>query len=334
MRIAMVTSVESDIPVVDLSGALSDEGHEVAVHSARVVPHGDGPGEWLQSFVTTLREQWSDSRPEIVHTHSWTAGLAALFAAQPLDIPVVHTFHDITHGPSGRLDVERAVCRGVARVVAMSGGELPTLLRLGVKRSKIAVVPYGVDHRRFAPEGPLALRGSTHRLVTAAPNGLPVELVAALRSLPEAELLVLDGPPSVDELAARLGVADRVVRLATVADHLPLLFRSADIVVCGPWCDRPSVLAVQAMACRVAVVSTTTTGGMADVVVDRVTGMIPDQRGPAGLTRLLGGLLADHARRESYAVAGSDRALARYGIDRAAGDIAGVYASAVHCGLS
>ncbi|MEU6153184.1 glycosyltransferase [Actinosynnema sp. NPDC047251] len=329
----MVTSVESDIPVVDLSSALSGEGHEVVVHSARIAADDKGPGQRLQSFVTTLREQWSDSSPEVVHTHSWTAGLAALFAARPLGIPVVHTFHDAGRGPVERVNVERAVCRSAVRVVATSGDELPALLRLGVERSKVSVVPYGVDRRRFAPEGPSALRGSTHRIVTAAPDGLPHELVTALRALPEAELLVLDGTPAVDDLAEELGVADRVVRLAAADDDLPALFRSADIVVCGPWCERPSVLAMQAMACGVAVVSTMTTEGMADVVVNHVTGMIPSQRGTGGLSRLLNGLLVDTARREAYAIAGTDRVSARYGIERVAGGIAEVYASAVHCGL-
>ncbi|CCH32095.1 glycosyltransferase [Actinosynnema sp. NPDC047251] len=325
MRIAMVTSVESDLPVVDLSGALTGSGHHVVVHSTRAAEES-GPQRQLESFVAALRESWAAEPPDVVHAHRWTSGLAAMVAARPLDIPIVHTYQDTTRAPAERVDVERAVCRSAARVVATSDDDLPALLRLGVRRASIAVVPYGVDWNRFTPDGPRVPRGSAHRILTAASHGVPRELVAAVHALPDAELVVFDGPPPAAGPAAADG---RVVRVQAGPGDLPALVRSADIVVCGPWCDRPSILAMQAMACGVAVVSTTSVGGMSDVVVHRVAGMVPAQGGPGGLVRVLSGLLADHARREAYAIAGIDRVLARYGLDRVAEDIADVYASAV-----
>ncbi|MEV0676034.1 glycosyltransferase family 4 protein [Actinosynnema sp. NPDC050436] len=322
-----MTRVDQDPPVVDLAGALTTAGHEVDVHAAGT---GGSRASELDAVVSALRDRWTADPPDVVHTHRRTSGLAALLAARPLGIPVVHTHQDMANTPAALANMERAICRSTTRVVATSAADLPVLVRFGVRRSRIAVVPYGVDPARFTPEGPRAVQRSPFRLLTAASAWaeVPEALVAAVRTLPDVELVVLDGPPSVDETAARLGVADQVTRVAGHTGELPSLLRSADIVVCGPWHDRPSVLALRAMACGVAVVGTTSAGGLSDVVVHGVTGLLPAQRARTGLVRVLRALLTDHGRREAYAVAGADRVLARYTLDHVAAQLTDVYTAA------
>src|SRR3954471_10385928 len=69
------------------------------------------------------------SRPDVVHSHFWMSGLAALTAARRLHLPVVHTFHalgvvkrryqgDGDPSPPERMEVERDIVRDAERIVA------------------------------------------------------------------------------------------------------------------------------------------------------------------------------------------------------------------------
>src|SRR5215204_3388024 len=131
MRIAMVSEHASPLAVLGgvdaggqnvhvaaLASALGRRGDEVVVHTRRDDPdlerrvplapgvevdHVDaGPAcelpkdgllPYMGEFGEVLREQWSAEPPDIVHSHFWMSGLAALQAARGLGIPVVHTFH-------------------------------------------------------------------------------------------------------------------------------------------------------------------------------------------------------------------------------------------------
>ena len=140
---------------------------------------------------------------------------------------------------------------------------------------------------------------------------------AALTADPEARRLA--------EHARASGVAERVHLLGQVErDQVPELLRSADVVVCTPWYDPFGTVALEAMACGVPVVATAV-GGMADTVVDRVTGRLVPPGRPDLLARTLRAVLADPALRAGYGAAGADRAVSRYTWDRAARDTLRVY---------
>jgi glycosyltransferase involved in cell wall biosynthesis len=368
------TSGPPDRHVVRLAAGLVRQGHRVAVytrdgHPPRPLADGldvvgvpagpadgldgsDGePPRYLGRFGDGLAERWGPEPPDVVHAHGWTAGLAAVLAATVAGVPVVQAYHGLTaagrpHGGAGegsgksRARWERMVGQRAQHVVASCTDEVGALLRMGVPRTRIAVVPAGVDLTRFNPDGPAARRQSGHRLVVVGGSLAPATgmdtVVSALRGLTDTELLVVGGPPDgrlgdhphARRLMARAGaagVAGQVRLLGPVpVERLPAVLRSADAAVCVPWCDPWGTAALEAMACGLPVVAAPV-GALADTVVDGVTGVYVPPRRPDLLARAVRRLLADGGMRFAFGVAGRDRAQARYSWDRIATDVASVY---------
>src|ERR1700684_1309629 len=162
--------------------------------------------ERVPAFSGPLREHWHRERPDVVHAIRWTSGLAALAAARDLDIPVVQEFsslgvterrHRARTGAkadgvaAARLRLEPAIGRSATAVVATNSAEVSDLTGLGVHRSSIRMVPWGVDTDLFTPEGPAAKRNDRPRLLTAADlrERQPLEtLLRALTRVPAAGL--------------------------------------------------------------------------------------------------------------------------------------------------
>jgi glycosyltransferase involved in cell wall biosynthesis len=217
------------------------------------------------------------------------------------------------------------------------------LRRLGLSRDRVSIVPCGVDTTVFTPRGPVAPRTGRPRLLVL---GRLVErkgqedAVRALAAVPDAELVVVGGPPAgaVDAdpevrrlraVAASLGVADRLVFAGSVGRvDVPAWIRSADVVLAVPWYEPFGITPLEAMACGRPVVATAV-GGLQDSVADGVTGDLVPPRDPARLGEVLAALLADDARRAAYGAAGVRRARARYRWARVAADTEAVYRQAL-----
>jgi glycosyltransferase involved in cell wall biosynthesis len=285
-----------------------------------------------------------------VHAHFWMSGLASVAAAGARAIPIVQTFHALGSvkrrhqgaadtSPPQRIELERALCRNVAHVVATCSDEVFELRRLGLPADRVSVVPCGVDTSVFTPRGPGAPRSGRPRLLVL---GRLVErkgqddAVRALAAVPDAELVVVGGPPAdaldadpevrrLRAVAASAGVADRLVFIGSVArEDVPAWVRSADVVLAVPWYEPFGITPLEAMACGRPVVATAV-GGLVDSVVDGVTGDLVPPRDPAALGRALAALLADGERRAAYSAAGVERARSRYRWSRVVADTAAVY---------
>src|SRR4051794_9395591 len=270
MRIAMVSEHASplaalggvdaggqNVHVASLAAALGRRGDEVVVHTRRDSPAlprrvafapgvevdhvGAGPARdvrraallpYMAAFADELREQWAAEPPDVVHSHFWMSAVAALAAAGPLGIPVVHTFHALgivkrrhqgarDTSPPGRVEIERSIARSVDRVVAPCPDGVFGLGRMGAARRRIGVVPCGVDVSRFPPRGRAETRTPGRRRLVAAcrlveRKGIADAIAAlALAQAPDAELHVAGGP----EREARAGHA-QAQRLRGLADEL------------------------------------------------------------------------------------------------------------------
>ncbi|TQM84883.1 glycosyltransferase involved in cell wall biosynthesis [Saccharothrix saharensis] len=375
MRISVVSAHASPLPVLgdaeeggqdvhvaDLAAALVTAGHDVVVHTRRDSPrapavvrsrhgydvvhvpagppspvHPDDLLPHLDEFTRFLRAQWRADRPDVVHAHYWTSGVASVLAANGLDLPVVQTFHSLgavaqqagDEGvPEARLSTERLIGREASRVVAQSTDERAQLVGLGVARTRVAVVPPGVDVRRFKPDGPTLNRTLPHRLVS--PSAGADDVITALRSVWDTELVVVGGRAEdvrgLREHARACGVGDRVRLVGRVPRvAMPALLRSSDVVVCAG--ADGAVTPLEAMACGVPVVAATV-GGATDTVVDGVTGLLVPPDDPRTLARVLRPLLADEARRDAYGIAAADRVEARYSTARIATETVRVYQQA------
>jgi glycosyltransferase involved in cell wall biosynthesis len=109
---------------------------------------------------------------------------------------------------------------------------------------------------------------------------------------------------------------------------MPRWYRSADVVVCPPWYEPFGLTPLEAMACGVPVVATSV-GGLADTVVDGLTGDLVRPRDPRALGAAIRRLLGDNMRRLAYATAALDRARQCYTWKRCAAQLAGVYGALV-----
>ncbi|MEE6257114.1 glycosyltransferase [Plantactinospora sonchi] len=312
--------------------------------TGELVPHVPELGRWLT-------ERWTGEwTPEVVHGHFWIGGLAAASAVRETVIPIVQTFHSLgaeqlRHlgrdyaGPGQRIPLELALTRVVDMAVAQSSDEVDELTRMGLQRASVVVVPTGVDTDLFTPEGEAAPRDVRPRILAAGglnPGHGHEDLIRALRLVGDAELVITGGPPGgtlnnhaearrLREVAEQSGVADQIRLVGPVPhDEMPAWYRSADLVACTPRYACAGRVPLEAMACGVPVVGYAT-GGIADTVVDEVTGRLVQ----AGDIRTLGitlrRLLAADAERFAYGHAAVDRARCSYTWDRTASALERLY---------
>src|SRR5262245_28844866 len=358
-----------------LAGALAKAGHKVTVYNSRDAPNQpdvvsvssrfavrhvpagsskdvrtDDLLPHMGNFGGHLADSWSTEPPDVVHAHGWTSGLAALVGVRDLGLPVVQAFPTLgvverrhqdgkDTNPAARQRLETAIAKDADAVIATSSEELFELIRMGVPRHAIHVVPCGVDLDQFTVDGPRAERSARPRLLVVSRlverKGVDT-VIEALRAVPRAELLVAGGPPAnglrrdsevrrLRTIARDCGVARRVKFLGQLPHaEIPVLMRSADAVVCVPWYEPFGMVPLEAMACGVPVV-VSAVGGLVDSVIDGTTGVhVPPQR-PDILASALRDLLADPTAGEGYGIAGSDRARSRYAWQRIGRETLGIY---------
>jgi D-inositol-3-phosphate glycosyltransferase len=391
MKIAMVSEHASplailggvaaggqNVHVAALSIELARRGIEVVVHTRRddaslarrvplvrgvTVDHVDaGPPEpipnpidtllpYMDDFAAELAEAWATDPPDVVHTHFWMSGRAGLAAAQPLGIPVVHTFHALgvvkrrhqgakDTSPAERIPEEKRILAEATRIVATCSDEVFELVRLGGDVRKIRVVPCGVNVTNFSPVGAVDARtAGRHRLVIVTRlverKGVG-NAITALAQIPDAELVIAGGPertrlqeePEARRLIAvarAVGVEDRVDFRGRLERHeVPPLLRSADVVVCVPWYEPFGIVPLEAMACGVPVIASAV-GGLIDTVVHGVTGMHVPPRDPDRIAEAARVLLADPDLRAELGRAGVLRARRRFSWERVADATLDVY---------
>lgn len=365
-----------NVHVARLAGALADRGHRVTVYTrrdspeppdevvlrpgvrVRHVPAGpprhvpkDALLPYMPAFGDHLAGQWRERAPDVVHSHFWMSGLAALRATRELGLPLAHTYHalgtvkrrhqqDSDTSPRSRVADETAVGEGCHRVIATCRDEVTELGRMGITERKIDVVPCGVDTARFTPDGPAADHGTRRPLLLQLGRLVPRKgaevSIAALARLPEARLVIAGGPSAdrVDQdpevrrlrgLARAAGVTDRVSFTGGVrCEDVPQLLRAADVVLCPADYEPFGIVPLEAMACGTPVVATAV-GGQLDTVSDPDCGRLVPPRDPAALARAVGELLLDGAVRAACGAAGRRRVLARYGWEQVAAGTEAVY---------
>jgi glycosyltransferase involved in cell wall biosynthesis len=362
-----------NVHVAALAGALADLGHNVVVHTRRdrgdlprFVPFRDGvtvhhvdagPAEpipkddlfpYMDEFGDELAASWEELRPDVVHSHFWMSGPAALRGARELGIPVAHTFHALgivkrrhqgsaDTSPPQRVRLETSIGREAARVIATCRDEVQELAAMGLDPNRTSIVPCGVDTQLFTP-GPSAPRSRPRLLIVGrlVPRKGTDTALAALSQLPDAELVVVGGPPAellaaddeagrLASVAAELGVSDRFRMLGAVSrEEMPNALRSADIVLCPARYEPFGIVPLEAMACGVPVVASAV-GGHLDSVVDRRTGRLVPVGDADALAVAVKEILDTPGAAAAMGRAGRRRVLANFGWDRVAERTAEVY---------
>jgi glycosyltransferase involved in cell wall biosynthesis len=302
----------------------------------------------IRELADQLAVRWQDSPPDLVHAHSWAAGVAAQASGRELKLPQVQTFYSLAvqDGPRAgarRARLELALARSARAVLVGASAESSALARLGVPQAAIRVVPPGVDTGLFQPDGPAADRGDRPRLLMvvtslAADRG-PAAALHALAAVPGTELFIAGGPPAAElagdpghqalsKLAGQLGVADRVTFTGQVTRAgVPALMRSADVLLNLSAGEQTARVTIEAMACGVPVIAIGTSAHR-DAVLDGTTGYLMASTQPAPLARRIRQLLASPMR-EGMAIAAASRARDRYSWQRIGTETLAVYETAV-----
>jgi D-inositol-3-phosphate glycosyltransferase len=364
-----------NVHVAALSAALVQRGHDVTVYTRRddpqlprnvETPDGyrvthvpAGPATvlakdkllpYMGEFAQFLDAEWRRHRPDVAHAHFWMSGIATQLAARRNNLPTVQTFHALgvvkrrhqgadDSSPQQRLHLEAAVAKEATWVAATCTDEVFELIRMGRSRSRVSVVPCGVDAERFTPVGPCADRDDRPRIVAVgrlvARKGFDT-MIRALPAIRDAELVIAGGPPLAElgtdpeacrlrALAEDLGVSDRVHLLGALRhEDMPALFRSADVVACTPWYEPFGIVPLEAMACGVPVIAAAV-GGLTDTVVDDVTGRLVPPQNPAKCAEAVNAILSEPFLSQGLGAAGRDRAKSRYSWDRIAMDTLRIY---------
>jgi glycosyltransferase involved in cell wall biosynthesis len=286
--------------------------------------------------------------PDVMHLHfPYPWGEVSWLRAKP-GIPTVLTYHsDIIRQRvlgAAYAPILRRVLDRVDRIVVGSPAMVESSPFLRPHAAKCRVVPFGIRVERFAPTPQVLERAEALRREHQRPivlfvgrliyyKGVDV-LLRAMRDVDADLVLVGSGPLEVwlRDLAARLGIAERVTFLAPLPEpELVAWYHTAD-VFCLPSVARSEaygLVQLEAHASGTPVVSTDLPTGVPFVNPDGETGLIVPPGDANALAAALSRLLSDDPLRERMGARARERALAGFSIAAMTDALLGVYSEAV-----
>lgn len=262
---------------------------------------------------------------DLIHSHHWFSGVAALPVARELGIPHLQSFHSVAapeDSPgldagepaesSGRIPGERLVARGSDLVIAVSEAEARTVAeRYGVPGERLAVVRPGVDVELFCPSagaGGSAGAQAPHpptllfaaRLQPLKAPDLALEVLARLDPALDARLVLTGGVSQdfqdylreLEGLAQELEVSERVEFVGPQGrEGLAARMREADLLLLTSWSETFGLVALEAQASGTPVAAWAGAGGVREAVAP--TGIVLGSRDPDVWAEATQSLLTD-----------------------------------------
>ncbi len=263
----------------------------------------------LRALATCLAFNGQGIDADVVHCHTWYAQFGGVLAKMLYGTPFVLTVHSleplrpwkreqIGRGYDLSSWVEKLALETADAVIAVSTSTRDDVLRLfNVDAAKIHVIPNGIDTEEYRPVNRpevLARLGVDAHMPyvlflgrMTRQKGLYYLLKAADRIDPGIQIVLCAGEsdtPSlqtelehmVDDLKARrpgvVWIPEMVSRQTAIA-----LYSHARVFVCPSIYEPFGIINLEAMACGTPVVATAV-GGITEVVVDGVTGILVDAR--------------------------------------------------------
>ncbi len=313
----------------------------------------------VMQAVAARPEGWYD----VVHSHYWLSGQVGWLATDRWHVPLVHTMHTMARvknaslargdrpEPSGREIGEAQVVEVADRLVANTDLEAAQLVELyGADPDRVRVVHPGVDLDVFTAGDRLAARAAlgldpTSQLLTfvgriqplKAPDLLVRAAADILTRRPDLsgrlQVAILGGPSgtglerpqALQELAARLGIAEHVTFVPPTDRHtLAQWYRASDLVCVPSHNESFGLVALEAQACGTPVVAANV-GGLPVAVAG---GVLVDDHSVPLWGRTIEELLGDPARRQVLSQRGVAHA-GRFGWARTAASLRRVYREAM-----
>jgi starch synthase len=243
---------------------------------------------------------------DVLHSHTWYANMAGLWAGKMLNIPHVVTSHSLEpHRPwkaeqlGGGYRVscwaEKTAFLDASAVISVSAGMRHDVLESydELDPDKVFVVRNGIDTGEFYPDEDdtklIELGVDPDRPIVVfvgritRQKGL-VHLVRAAKQFdPETQLLLLAGAPDTPEIEQEFTTAfsdlkanrDGVTWVVEMVPRQTLrhILTKATVFACPSIYEPLGIVNLEAMACETAVVASDV-GGIPEVVVDGQTGLL------------------------------------------------------------
>jgi glycosyltransferase involved in cell wall biosynthesis len=279
-------------------------------------------------------------RPDVVHAHVYSAGLAAIPLARRARVPLVLSEHftgferGLVTGPERTL---AGIAFRAADLIAPVSHDLARRLEaFGARPDRIAVVPNVVDADTFHPPPDAQPRRASDppRLLSVgtltAKKGHR-DLLDALTQAPMREHRVSlqlvgagDERPALEAQAAAAGLDVAFLGERPKAD-VAALMREADLFVLPSHHENLPTVLIEAQASGLPAVATAV-GGVAELI-DGTSGRLVPARDPAALSRAIAEALDARERFDPAALA--ERARERYGYEAFAARWSELYARLV-----
>jgi glycosyltransferase involved in cell wall biosynthesis len=280
---------------------------------------------------------------DIVHAHVGRDYLvAALAARHAAKARLVLTRHHYL--PLNRNAIYRWMLGDVAAVIAVSDSVRASVLeRLKVPLDRVRTIPNWIDPARFQAVERDAARAMFHlrgNIVVACigqvtPAKGQEEFVRSaarvMQMRPDVEFLLAgeeteDGRPFTGQLtsiAGSLGLGEKL-RFMGYVGNIPELLAAVDVVVIPSWDEGFSLVAIEALAARRAVLASNV-GGITGIIRDNQNGLLFTARDVHALTDKLLWLVSDAPLRERLAVQGQRDVYSRFGREQVIDQIEALY---------
>ena len=297
------------------------------VHWHRFDAQGPSFLPWTFRAFRAFRRAYDLIRPDLLHMHNleymmFPASLAwngpAILTTYGLDI----TLFDSPGSSWKARALKRMVLRRASAVTAASGFLADLTAKIGgLAPGKVQVTPFGVDTEVFRRRVP---RSSDGWLTVGMPKDLkpeyaPRDFIQAIAILAERGLKVRgfiqgDGPEreGAQSLIRELGIGSRMeIRGRVPLDSMREIYESMDVCVLPSLRESFGVAALEAQSMEVPVVATRVEG-LAEVVVDSLTGLQIPERNPAAIADALEKLAVNPGLRLRMGRVGRDFVLDRF----------------------
>lgn len=296
-----------------------------------------GPAEPLaKSAQDVLTGEFSDAFAaldpyDLVHSHHWMSGVAALPVARAWGVPHVQSFHSVAAAPDsplgqgerpespGRMAGEALTAQQSDLIIAISRYEADTAItRCGAARDRVMVILPGVDHELFRPlaagepswgaDRPGFERGYVFFAARLQPLKAPDLAMAAVAGVADdiRPHLVIAGEGSadfpdylaeLDRLVTTTGLSGDVTFLGPQSRaDLATLMRGARIMLVPSHSETFGLVALEASASGVPVIAADA-GGLSEAVVDQRTGLVLADRDAAAWSESITRLVTDEPTR-------------------------------------